>query len=375
MIKLLSILTCILTQTCVLAQFNQDSLTHYSILPNDTDPLIAAIGSDYHQIFYNPTSTPQNTLLVHLVGSGDTTGSTLLFPTLAANSGLHCINLDYRNGVSGQAACADVPNPDCHLNWRKEIIEGFNYSPDIIVSQSSSINNRLLKLLQYLNSNTPNQNWGQYFSGNSILWNKIIVSGHSQGGGHAAVIGITQPVKRVLMFGSPNDYIDTLNLNAPWSSLPHVVSDSNYYSFNALYDEIVNYWKQYNHSQSLGQSTYGDTVLVDNSLYPFNNTRQLYTIQEAPGGFPIELTHDIMIRDYETPINGLGEAEFACVWTYMLGLNCQQSSAIDELNSIDISKQLIKIVDFMGRETEYKSNTILIYIYDDGTTEKVYRVE
>jgi hypothetical protein len=29
----------------------------------------------------------------------------------------------------------------------------------------------------------------------------------------------------------------------------------------------------------------------------------------------------------------------------------------------------------MGRETEIKSNALLIYIYSDGTTEKVLRIE
>lgn len=46
---------------------------------------------------------------------------------------------------------------------------------------------------------------------------------------------------------------------------------------------------------------------------------------------------------------------------------------ISEIKSIE--KELIKIVDLMGRETELKSNTILINVYSDGTTEKVYRVE
>lgn len=357
------------------AQFSEDSLSHYRVLPNDTDPFIAAFGSDYHQIFYNPTSAQKNTLLLHLVGSGDTTGSTLLYPTLAANRGFHCINLDYRNGVSGQSACADVPDTDCHLNWRKEIIEGIDYSSEIVVSQASSINNRILKLLQYLDANAPTQNWGQYFSGNTVLWDKIIVSGHSQGGGHAAVIGISQPVKRVLMFGSPNDYIDTLNMNAPWSALPHVVEDSNYFSFNALYDEIVDYSKQFNHSQALGQGAFGDTVLVDNTMYPYNSTRQLYTIQESPSGFPIELTHDIMIRDHETPINGSGEAEFACVWLYMLGVDCNEPLDIDELQLSHGPKELIGIYDLMGRPTTEKSNTVLIYVFSDGTTKKVFRVK
>ena len=38
-------------------------------------------------------------------------------------------------------------------------------------------------------------------------------------------------------------------------------------------------------------------------------------------------------------------------------------------------KQLLRIVDFMGRETIFKTNTLLIYQYSDGTSEKVYRIE
>ena len=38
-------------------------------------------------------------------------------------------------------------------------------------------------------------------------------------------------------------------------------------------------------------------------------------------------------------------------------------------------KKLIRIVDIMGRDTEDKPNTVLIYIYNDGNTEKVFRVD
>jgi len=39
------------------------------------------------------------------------------------------------------------------------------------------------------------------------------------------------------------------------------------------------------------------------------------------------------------------------------------------------SKTLIQILDLMGRETTFKPNTPLIYVYDDGSTEKVFSVE
>jgi hypothetical protein len=54
---------------------------------------------------------------------------------------------------------------------------------------------------------------------------------------------------------------------------------------------------------------------------------------------------------------------------------CPYSSlGFNEL-SLSQQKSIVRIVDLMGRETEDKPNTLLIYIYSDGTTEKVLRVE
>ena len=317
----------------VLAQLSEDSLIHMEIQGNDTDPQIILDGTKLHQVFYNPTSPHQNTLLLHLVGSIDNPNSTLLFPTVAANNGFHCINLAYRNGISGQAACADVPNSDCHLNYRKEIIEGIDYSSEINVNTANSIDNRLIKLLQYLDASYPSQNWSQYFSGNLVDWDKLIVSGHSQGGGHAAVIGITRPIQRVLMFASPNDYSDTLNMLASWTQLPHLVADSNYYSFNALNDEVIEFWKQYAHSDALNLDNYGDTVNVDAVQSPYNHSRQLYTKEIVTSPNPLELTHDVMIRDAETPIDSQNKPIFTCVWRYMLGIECELNSIEETLES------------------------------------------
>ena len=45
------------------------------------------------------------------------------------------------------------------------------------------------------------------------------------------------------------------------------------------------------------------------------------------------------------------------------------------INELTTSKNLIQILDMMGRETSFKPNTPLIYVYDDGSTEKVFSVE
>jgi hypothetical protein len=46
---------------------------------------------------------------------------------------------------------------------------------------------------------------------------------------------------------------------------------------------------------------------------------------------------------------------------------------IEEL--ILTEKELVKIIDIMGRESEYKPNTPLIFVYSDGTRERVMKIE
>ena len=58
------------------------------------------------------------------------------------------------------------------------------------------------------------------------------------------------------------------------------------------------------------------------------------------------------------------------------GIFLEQNSLSASIQSLpNITKNLIKIIDLMGRETSFKPNTPLIYVYDDGTTEKVFSVE
>lgn len=52
---------------------------------------------------------------------------------------------------------------------------------------------------------------------------------------------------------------------------------------------------------------------------------------------------------------------------------CTSEVGIDELSNTP--KQLLKIVDLMGRETPYKPNTVLIYIYSDGAAERVFTLD
>ena len=60
-------------------------------------------------------------------------------------------------------------------------------------------------------------------------------------------------------------------------------------------------------------------------------------------------------------------------WTFIhnnLGVDLNISTSTD--NFVFDNKRLIKIVDLLGRETSFKNNHILFYIYSDGSREKKY---
>ena len=52
--------------------------------------------------------------------------------------------------------------------------------------------------------------------------------------------------------------------------------------------------------------------------------------------------------------------------------DCSNTSSLTELST---SKNIIQILDMMGRETNFKPNTPLIYVYNDGSTERVFTIE
>lgn len=58
-------------------------------------------------------------------------------------------------------------------------------------------------------------------------------------------------------------------------------------------------------------------------------------------------------------------------------INCQPISATDSIEELDMGehKKLIRIVNILGQEIEEEANKVLFYIYSDGTTKKVFRVE
>lgn len=315
---------CLFSQPC-----ESETLILRTVRATQTDPNISIEGR-MHQVFYNPECIQNDKLVLHFVGSYDNPNSTTFFPTLAANHGYKVIVLRYRNEVAASSACEDSSDEFCYNKFREEIMFGNDLSEDVSVDFAGSIFNRFLQLLLYLKDEHPEENWDSFLSElNQINWDKIILSGHSQGGGHAAYLAKLFKVERVLMFAAPNDYSNTFDAPAPWVSLESLTPETDYYSFGNLLDEVVEYEKQFSVWETLNLFSSNEASAVDEvKACDYNDAQVLFTNYESNmilGG-----NHNSLIIDNFTPIES-GKPVFHPVWEYMLGI-CDTQTSSNELD-------------------------------------------
>jgi len=112
-----------------------------------------------------------------------------------------------------------------------------------------------------------------------------------------------------------------------------------------------------------------------------SNIYAQYDILYGGGGIPLILMFIPNTIDpgastlaYIYPENLSSFDQLAEVISGILSDNAFWALDIDEQQS-NSQVDLVKIVDMMGRETAYKPNTVLLYIYSDGTTERVFKLE
>ncbi len=296
--------------TCVFSGFGQ--VVTRMVLPGQTDARISTFNTDSHYVYYNASVVHKNKLLVHLPGSYGAPKRSRFFGALAADLGYHSIGLAYPNAPTVASFCNTSADSQCYEKVRREIIEGVDYSTVITIDSIECAFNRLRKILNYLDSIYPSENWGQYldFAGN-VVFNKIIFSGHSQGGGHAALIAKYYNVDRALCFSSPKDYSGYFGKPAFWlSSGIWQTPPNQIFAFNHTLD---GYPEQLEILDSLGLGALGAPVNVDSISTPYRNTRQLITNYPVPPGDE----HGSTIQDYNTPFVS-GVPVFLPVWNYML---------------------------------------------------------
>lgn len=210
------------------------SLSIQRINPSDTGRGITSEPGKPHYIV-TPTA-PNGKLVLFLGGSQSEPASYTDLSDEVARIGFGAINLRYPNDKIIGTSCRG--DDTCFTQFRGEILFGggityasrlgsFDYLP-LTVNKENSVINRLVALLVFLKKQTPY--WKQFLlpaprspyttgAGNYFPnWSKIVVSGHSQGGGHAAFLASHLNVARAVVFSSPNDNVN--GSSASWITAP-----------------------------------------------------------------------------------------------------------------------------------------------------------
>lgn len=333
-----------------------DSIEIAAITTDNTIDLDFTAGDTVkHQIFLKQSIPSKNKLLLFLPGTGAKPKDHYSeFLKTAANEDYHAIGLVYKNTTSVSQTCGTgtpSSSPTCSEDLRMEIIYGTPLSVDVAVDSANSIMNRLTKLLYYLEVNYPTKGWDNYIDTLTmdIHWQNIALAGHSQGGGHAALIARDTVVNRVLFFNCPSD-VDTnlaTPLNQPqWFSDPHITPDSVYYAFYHQQNGGADRLAVYNH---FGLGNYGTEANIDTITYPYNNSHILYTdsatfdfgtyLGNSCGTSPTFNPHSDIIVDCELALDNFGNNPYEIVWQYMLNNNVSNvvSGITEQIENISVT--------------------------------------
>lgn len=250
----------------------------------------------------NGVCIDDNLLFIFFPGSDGSPSNHTKVAEIIGKTGIRVLVLAYQNNGSLKSICGSTDS--CYTNVRQDRLNGSD-SSTYVSSVADGVSNRLLKALQSLG-------WSQFYSGGTILWNKIIVGGFSQGAGMAAFVGKQNEVVRVCQFSGTWDHT-VGTTSASWLSQPSASSASIFYGFTHKDDSLtggVNYlninW------QALGMGT-GTLQLYTSGLVGqkiYNNATDALCLGD---------THACSIADSNTPLNFDGTPKFADVWKYVCG--------------------------------------------------------
>lgn len=284
----------------------------YWVNPQTTDPNINQFLST-HYVSVQTGGVLKNNLVVYIPGTNRTPSSSKAFAVKAASMGYHAISIAYPNTTAGNPLCSPTTDTTCHERLRREVIDGIDRHASVVVSPANSIINRITKLLIYMNSVQPSQGWGQYIVNGQINWSKVIVSGHSQGGALAGVIGKFYPVKRIVMF-SMVDFMNNGKIPT-WEKRP--ANNANYYALINQSDELVPWGRTKPIWTAVGWLTYGNYLNVDYNNPPYNNTHMLITTVK-PTSTSVDPYHNATGVDSYIPKNAAGKYIYEKAWEYFL---------------------------------------------------------
>ncbi|HXM83835.1 MAG TPA: hypothetical protein VN929_18165 [Burkholderiales bacterium] len=306
---------------------SDDQLVLHVVAPQATDPAIDR-ALDNHYAWLDPATRSKQKLLVFLPGTATPAGAYQLVQREAAQLGYHVVGLMYPNSARLAMVCPPTADPNgCFENARLEILDGIDRTPVVDVNQANSIDNRLTKLLGYLAERYPEEGWSRFLAHGEPKWSRIAVSGHSQGGGEAAMIAKLRRVDRVVLFSAVPDNVP--GLGAPTWEMTHVTASERYWGLahdrdTMAFIPILASWT------ALGMDEFGPAVAPEASAPPYDFTHMLVTDVMPRGGFVGMNAHGSTAIDNLTPFGADGTPVLRDAWRYLLTARTADEDNNDE---------------------------------------------
>lgn len=166
-------------------------------------------------VVLSPAGTPKGLLHVFLPGTGYSPDAQKAYLDYSAEAlGFHTVGLGYKNTKAVSTYCRDSTDANCEEKVRREIIYGTDSSPLLSVTPARSIVGQLESVLA---TRKAQPDWAQFVTEEGRpVWSKVVLSGHSQGAGHVAIMAQDQTVARVALLAGPNDGGKGSDRSAPW---------------------------------------------------------------------------------------------------------------------------------------------------------------
>jgi hypothetical protein len=287
-------------------------LVLHLVAPAATDPAIDQ-GLDNHYVWLDSTAKSNHKLLVFMPATRTAPAGYQLVEQEAARLGYHVIGLMYANSVGLFTVCFDAA---CWENARLEVLDGIDRTSVVNVNVANSINNRLAKLLQFLAVHYPREGWSRFLKEGKPRWSRIVVAGHSQGGGEAVIIAKILRVAGVVLFEAPPDGGGRpAVVPIPWMST-HVTPASRYYGLE--HDRSVFYPADQANWNLIGLPAFGAPVNTEASAPPYDFTHMLITDLMPRGGYSGVNAHFAVVADAQTPLASDGTPLLQNTWRYLL---------------------------------------------------------
>ena len=284
----------------------------YGVRPQQTDAAIQRY-NQAHRIFLDDAVASRGQLLVFLPGTGATTGDQEEFGRTAAGLGYHVVYLMYPNDVAA-AVCQDDEDESTFEKFRREIISGQDLDARVSVDRVNSIEHRLPRLIQWLAENRAVEGWRQYLVDDRVDWSRVVLAGHSQGGGHAQLLAKDHSVARVVVLGSPKDYNQRYGRPGAWYGGGATPAGRMFALVHEQDTQACSYEQQLENLRASGLTTVAD---IDRLEPPYGHAQVLTTNQP---GTPVNsaLAHLGLVFDFTLPRGPGGRPLYQAAWIYML---------------------------------------------------------